>query len=491
MKALSMCLSILLALGALPAWAGEDICSTAGWQPNYKKEEIDQKCSGAAGDDGACVKTRTKLLEWNDLYKNTAKTACDRSTEALKNIGELSQSGSQDEVISKVQDGESAIDNLLGLNEQLLKKVPGQSKNNTSALLHLSANSAQYQTAVQKVHKDFTHAESSPEILKTAAKPGSRISGFNQADARKVTVQAETLGQSQDFVVSLLKDKEELQNAKTKLEAQKQQAMNAKNNTRTAGDGNNDNSGSGFHPMDLLPLAAPLAGLLMQQKNADSGITDPSTTPDASAPPQVAGTSFGDNNGSSSTPGTSTGGAGTGVQPNSPDHSIGSPVDTSPLASDESMDSGDISRAGDPSGGGSSGGFPFSSGSSLLGSSGSSGSGGQSGEDGRKPAAAKADAVAGDEGMMGGGGGGLTFNGAGGETSAGSDGMQDVLQDMEATLDDSPTGIFAEAEQKANEAEIESPDSLFPRVRACYVRNLKKGNVLNGLGEKLPEGESD
>jgi hypothetical protein len=318
----------------------------------------------------------------------------------------------------------------------------------------------------------------------------------SSADQQKVEAQIHTLQQSQDFVVSLLSDKDQMLNAKAKLDQQIERAENAKNNTRTAGDGNNDgSSGSGFHAMDLLPLAAPLAGLLMQQKNADSGITDPTAASASTpAPQQVAGTSFGGNNGSSSaTPGT-TAGAGAGQQPNSPDHNVGSPVDMYPPASGESLDSGNISRGGE-AGGSSSGGFPLSSSAGALGSSGSSSSGGQGGDNARKPAAAKAgDTAGGDDGMMnGGGGGGLTFNGGGsGEAPAGGDeGMKDVLQDMEATLEDSPTGIFAEAEQQAKEAEIESPDSLFPRVRACYVRNLKKGNVLNGLGEKLPEGESD
>jgi hypothetical protein len=138
---------------------------------------------------------------------------------------------------------------------------------------------------------------------------------------------------------------------------------------------------------------------------------------------------------------------------------------------------------------GNTGGFSANSGGLGADSSGASSSPGKSD---RKPASGAA--AASEEGMIGAGGGGGGYSASSStDTAAESDGgMKDMLHDMESTLEDVPTGLFAETDHQnaADGVAPENSESLFPRVRACYVRNLKKGFVLNGLGEKLPESDS-
>jgi len=142
--------------------------------------------------------------------------------------------------------------------------------------------------------------------------------------------------------------------------------------------------------------------------------------------------------------------------------------------------------AGKPTGGG--------------GASGASQGGDSSSAAKRDPSAASAADKKEDDSLQGIGGGGL---GGGGPSSGGSyapppstppvdpaapaaeDSMKDLLHDMKDAAD----GTVAPgegSEKAASDIAMES-DDLFPRVRACYVRVLKQGRVLNGLGEPLPE----
>lgn len=143
-----------------------------------------------------------------------------------------------------------------------------------------------------------------------------------------------------------------------------------------------------------------------------------------------------------------------------------------------------------------------SSGGSYVPRSGSGGDGGGAGsssglEDKRVPSSAEA-----KEGElheepganMGGGLGGAAFNGSGlppmPDLSAlgGSDPMKDLLTEMKTAAEEGNAEDSAEegSEEAASEADpaLEA-DSLFTRVSGCLVRNLKRGQVFNGLGDRV------
>jgi hypothetical protein len=71
--------------------------------------------------------------------------------------------------------------------------------------------------------------------------------------------------------------------------------------------------------------------------------------------------------------------------------------------------------------------------------------------------------------------------------------MGDILHDMESTLDSGEfKGVFSEFDDAQQGDGVGSPESgiLFQRVSACVVRALKRGNLLNGLGEKVFDSEN-
>ncbi|MGZ6404049.1 MAG: hypothetical protein ACXWTJ_21495, partial [Bdellovibrionota bacterium] len=63
------------------------------------------------------------------------------------------------------------------------------------------------------------------------------------------------------------------------------------------------------------------------------------------------------------------------------------------------------------------------------------------------------------------------------------DSMKDLLHEMKETAEG---GLDPTKGQQAADIVMDDQD-LFPRVRACYVRVLKQGRVLDGLGEKITE----
>ena len=68
--------------------------------------------------------------------------------------------------------------------------------------------------------------------------------------------------------------------------------------------------------------------------------------------------------------------------------------------------------------------------------------------------------------------------------SAAEETMKDLLHEMKETAESgSPNGGL---EGDGNSFPM-SEEDLFPRVKACYLRSLKRGKVLNGIGEKISE----
>lgn len=97
-----------------------------------------------------------------------------------------------------------------------------------------------------------------------------------------------------------------------------------------------------------------------------------------------------------------------------------------------------------------------------------------------------------------GGGGPPSFNagapggppgapGAEGPPANPEDSMKDLLHEMKETAEGNVPG--GEVQAGAQDIAM-SDEDLFPRVRACYVRVMKAGRILDGLGEKItPENQ--
>ncbi len=129
------------------------------------------------------------------------------------------------------------------------------------------------------------------------------------------------------------------------------------------------------------------------------------------------------------------------------------------------------------------------------GSGSGSGAAGDSGASRRDPGSTAAMEKKDDEAMQGIGGGGLNGGGSssgpssapppGADTpaTAAEDSMKDLLHDMKDAANDTDGKGDGNA-QSGNEPSMNAED-LFPRVRACYVRRLKQGLVMNGLGDRI------
>lgn len=469
-------------------------CSTDSFTPDATTPaEITSKCGGDATNTYFinCKDTREKLHKWSSEYKELAQKACQKRTESISKINELTQSSSYAEVKTKAEQGIADINGLIEANKKIRDAIPVQSAQNVKALENLSnlhPTAAQFKASVPRIQELFK----SPEELDTkpegawGAYKSSTSSITNVKNKADAMAQMNTLAQSQKFVKALMLEEKRNKEAISKLtEARDNAAKNVKE-TKTATD-DKTKKDDGFSPMSLLPLAAPLASLLMQQKKQDSGLSDSTTptNPYANQPPaSAAGTSFDSKTGQNPT-GMTIGSS------KSPETGMNMPGENY-AASSGALEpfQGDISNgAGDgkSSNMGAMGSYSANSGG---GSSDSSGASATPGKD-RKPANVGALPPA-EDGLIGAGGGG-NFGSHSAEASAESgSGMKDMLQDMESTLEDSPAGLFAEVENQNSPDGVaaENSESLFPRVRACLVRNLKKGFVLNGLGEKLPESES-
>jgi hypothetical protein len=484
-----------------PALAAEQICATDSFTPKAETtDQVNAKCNGIQ-HAAECKVTRNALISWSRDYKKIAEDACQKRRSAISDIKELGQSASQEKVVETADAGIKGIQTLLEANEKILKKIPDATDRNIAALKSIAVaqaarpNIKPYQNMVTRLEGSFSKVRVEPEKMKSDSEgvrgtDSGSISGLDRPSGVDAGVQLETLAESQRFIRSLLTEKEKNEAAIRELTDAKENAARNAKNTETADTGTKS-EGSGFSPMSLLPLAAPLAGLLMQQKaQQDSGLSDGLTNPTdpygTAAPAPLAGTSLEPKpGGSSQLPGSTA-----NTNPNAPDADMHMPAEAYAGAGESQPLGGDISRSGEGGGSSGMGALGSFSASSGGGSSDFSGASTETGTKERKPASASS--MASEDGMIAAGGGGMAFGTSSSSDTESGDGMKDMLQDMEATLEDEPTGLFAEAEQSSSDDGVgpENSEGLFPRVRACYVRNLKKGFVLNGLGEKLPDSES-
>jgi hypothetical protein len=233
--------------------------------------------------------------------------------------------------------------------------------------------------------------------------------------------------------------------------------------------------------MGLATAGMGLAGMLMQKKESDVSSGDP-----APMPHQTPATSaLGD---SASPTGVVVGGQEKKEDKKEGGTEVADSVPIFPYEADSGISSGEepTTSKRDLAG----------SGLSTGASGGDAGMGadGDSGETQAENTVPKAGANAGtgDEtlGAFGGGLGGPMSSSSPFGEEPGADPMKDLIKDMENVAGGDP-GLdggesFSGGESQASEeSALAAVDGLFPRVRAAYMRSLKRGLVLNGLGEKI------
>lgn len=464
----------LVCLLLQPALArANEICDTAGWQPGYDKKNL--KCGTQPSNN--CKKLRETLLIYNDDYNNTAKSACEAAKKAEAGMGDLSQESSKATAKQMLQSGTSSVQALIDKNAELLKKIPKDMEPAFNEMKNAGAPAAPFVPRVEKIAKTASDENVKTEVIKeeearTSAlppAPKSSLAGISSASS---------------FVEHL-----KLEQRKNKTALAKLNQLNTKIGGDPAPTGGGGGGGGGFDLSSLLPLAAPLAGLAMmaQQKKdaaADSSLSGQTPPVTPVTPESPGSTSLTD---TAKTAATNVGTSNTGQMPKVNDPILEDAFVGAGSSEVTAASAPGAGKAGGGSGGGSFGGF-----SGGAGSSGTGGSSTAKADDGRglasaaKPVAEEAMAFAG-----GAGGGGLNFTPSAAATDE-SHAPDALLSSMEAAVEDpalSFNGFQEEGAAQASASDIASADSefLFSRVRACYQRSMKKGQVLSGLGEKIGE----
>lgn len=522
----SKILILLLLLGGAPLSFGSSdekavpSCeSPERLRPTYRKDaggsqKISLRCpTGGSEASKRCFNTLTTVESLYEDFKRTYEEKCksiDKSVDQVKALGNINQADALDRVINISSEGEGFVDTIVDKADEAIRAALNKSKNHSAPLTNYTKSPSHgfapaVKTYIDSVVKAQTDAMTDPKNLNKP--PASTISTKKSeelglgtttpatlADAKREAVAA---AQTFEFVRNLVKAKEDALKIRAEFSTLKGDATTAKNNLgnnngNDGGNGADDGSGndggglfSGFKPTDLLALA-PLAGMLMQkpptppaQDPFQSGIganAPPAPLPTAKLNPKTTG-------GESKTPTPETP---TAESPSASEAS--SPYADAFTGEDESPS--DITKGTLGSANGSGNGVSTSSSSGLNGGSGSSESGG----DGKSRLPATSAAT--EEALQGfGGGGGIGYGGGSGNSSSSppesiADPMKDLLTDPDSLGGDSfDTNLNDSTEhaQAAGDVLLEDSESLFPRVRACHVRALKKGWVLHGLGEKLSE----
>lgn len=477
------------------------------WKPNYEKGQVYSICRKTdIKFFPNCKESLNSLIAKKESYQNEISKDClnipKPKTDPVDGLEAL------DEKLKTNNAAISAIDGILAKNQQLRKNIAAESRNDFSSMGKLAGARSEFvglrtpspgKVNLSKVSNKWgsilrsgTDDPSLPDKLPDSEKQLA-LREEPKAESQFVAVQNRA-----SFISSLVSQSKDLVNLKSSFLLQNKDLENRKlslgpgdgtggQGPGGAGPGGNDSTAdqkspsSGFDPSSLMGLAGPLMGLLAPKpKTPDSGLSTPatSTTPPLPQTPSARLNSAENkkpaNGGFSLTPDekktTTPSSGGDNMGSNSYGGYEAPQSDVSPKNSSGSSGAPlGVSSAGGPAG-----------------------SGGNKEEEKREPAAAPLMAK-GEEGFPGGGGDAGYGGGSHSAEEAPAEHespMKEVLNDMETAIDGG-TPNWGSEEGQAAEAEpgvaTEDSGSLFPRVSACYARSLKKGLVLNGLGEKIEE----
>jgi hypothetical protein len=459
------------------------------WSPTYRKKStgsktISKRCERAGSAKADCTSTLNFVDDAFVAYNDFINTECGKINEEAKKIPEQINEKDKNELdnaLSTADGAISGIQTIVAKTDEIITKTLSQTEKTNIPGLKKSPEAAKHANLIKQLEKTQADGKKDPNNLKNFPLTVDQVEKTTTKDS---VISGQTLAavQSFEFVKKLIASKENFSGTLTQLENQRAQLAEARKGLNTAKDDTTTSptsGGGGFDPSSLLSLA-PLAAMLAQ-KPPSTPMEDPSgsgITP--ATPPERAPTASlvkGEKSGESKKAPLET-------PTNSSPEITPSPYADAFTGAEDSES--DITKGSNTSGGG---------GSPSAGASGSGGGGGLGGSDnsetkGRSTAALPANA---DEALQSfNSGGGLNYAGGGnpsGATDAPTDdSMKDMLNEMEAAVEDGFDSNLGEGStSQGSEIAAEDSDSLFPRVRACHIRALKKGMVLNGLGEKLSE----
>jgi hypothetical protein len=449
-------------------------------------KKISTRCAKGTTDPvkKSCESTLKLVEEGFNNYNRMIEAGCAKITEEVGKVVEDPENKTQFD--ASIKQNERQISGYNEINKQTDTIINALITKSETNILALKKFPAKPKSEDQKLIKSLESSHKKGKEDANSVKGFKLTAGDIEKDPRKfdsnVSGDAMPATQALELVKALVSSKDQYAAL-----IQTQEGLLAENQRRKAlldqTDNNTPNSPSsgisGFDPSSLLALA-PLAAMLAQKPPATpkedpmgSNITRP--TPPERAP--AASLVKGEKNGESKK-------APLDIPKNSAPEITPSPYAD---AFTGAADTSDITKSlkGSGSGGG---------GANAVSGAGGGGAGGSSSLDGAdaKGKSTAALPVNAEEALQSfSSGGGLNYAGGGsstGTSEAAADPMADMINDMESTVENGfDSNLEGNPSEQGSEIAAEDSDSLFPRVRACHVRALKKGMVLNGLGEKLSE----
>lgn len=482
-------------------------------KPKLRKDasgsnKIETRCKMSTPAYNGCFGTLTHVENLYNSFSASFKEHCSSLTSFGSRIGDLAtieQADAQNRVIELTGQGVDVTDKIIQKTDEILSSAISQSQKNVTALEAIKARKgvnlpANFSSLITNISNAQKSAKTDASKLNSSPASSISVDNIDKISAStpvlsEVKTQAIAVAQTFDFARKLLKNRADSVVTRNGLSEQRNSAVAAKNGLGVGNDGSADGSAngdepggllSGFKPTDLLALA-PLATMLMQKQP-----TPPAEDPFQSGiggntpPPPLPSAKLNPKTGSSETKSPT---------PETPAESPKTPEINSIYAdayTGEEETPSDITK-GTQGGNGNGSGNGVSGGSSGFNAGGGSGSSEGAGDLKSRNPASNPTA---EEALQGFGGSGLGFspgssNSSGSELESLADPMKDMLDpDTLGGADTFDTNLGEDAGAQtlaAGDVLLEDSESLFPRVRACHVRALKKGWVLHGLGEKLSE----
>jgi hypothetical protein len=476
------------------------------WKPTYSRaftgaNKIESRCAVAteAAHKKDCLQGLGNVDTLNEEFKKTYESTCKSAKENIDKVVAESPNQSQKDGFLALEGatnkGAEALGSVASKIDEVIKQSLEKSQlstdlaKNSVAKITNPANLAKAKDFVTKLEAAQKSAKADPSSLEKSPGSGISVKSANtlQSIDQNLSASAVSAAQSFEFVRQMLTRKKDITTNIAELNKAGVSARNAADGLGRSTDSTTDtrtaSTGGGFDPSSLLALA-PLAAMLAQKQQTPTTSTDPfqSGITDKDAPPApLPAAKLNEKSGS----GESKPQPSEAKPEEKPSSETPSPYADAFTGEEESPS--DITK------GGQGGGAPGGNGISASGGS-NGGAGGSSEGSGDAKGRSTASNPATEEALQGFGGGGLNFGGGSSSTNSSSESIADPMKDMLTDMEQSVDGVFdanlgdgSDSEQAAGDILMEDSESLFPRVRACHSRALKKGWVLNGLGEKLSE----
>lgn len=491
-------------------------------------QRIGNVCSEAA-DPQSCNSLRDKLASVSQRIQPASNEAC-KPLPTAKNVD--ANKGAFVELKQKLQTRQTELEQLLKrirAEKQALKEAARQNARAAKNAANSEPSSpvknlAQKGEADPEVQATTVTTQEAQSVLQNAkTSPPSAVTPARAGGGRPAVKAASNLvavGASHDYIRELKTAESQLSASLNQIKSQITAADKSIQRADTAsekkesgsgdesGNGSNENSGQesktaedskgGFDPSALAAAAPALAGLAQQKQasnSSDSGMSQNPYAPDLSTPP-VTTKDSGPSTSNTSSSKSSEKKISTGS--NNPLFAAGKPEDSadssSPPSSPSLFDDYVAETGVSPEENAS-----FQSGKSKSGASttpsGSSGGGGSTGSSSegfepRELASLNDLQTPQDESLQSFGGGLASFDGGSSSSSSESptdDGMGGIISDMEAAADPELGAMEEGGEIAAADPSLQGEDSegLFPRVKAAYMRSVRKGLVLSSVQEKI------